>query len=90
MKRFMIQSKKGFMLLHQNDQYGQCLSGYGRQIQGKILFSISINFAHPVAFDYEGKGNLEKQKGAKGSQLEASKKAMNIQCKVYMHADMQK
>ncbi|KAI9200788.1 hypothetical protein LWI28_013225 [Acer negundo] len=28
--------------------------------------------------------NLEKQKGAKGSQLEANKKAMNIQCKVCM------
>ncbi|KAK3198962.1 hypothetical protein Dsin_022377, partial [Dipteronia sinensis] len=26
--------------------------------------------------------NLEKQKGGNGSQLEANKKAMNIQCKV--------
>ncbi|KAJ8638338.1 hypothetical protein MRB53_012605 [Persea americana] len=28
--------------------------------------------------------NLEKQKGAKGSQLESNKKAMTIQCKVCM------
>ncbi|XP_021827299.1 uncharacterized protein At2g23090-like [Prunus avium] len=28
--------------------------------------------------------NMEKQKAAKGSQLEANKKAMNIQCKVCM------
>ncbi|KAK3220430.1 hypothetical protein Dsin_014400 [Dipteronia sinensis] len=32
--------------------------------------------------------NLEKQMGAKGSQLEADKKTMNIQSKVYMHADV--
>ncbi|BAF20665.1 uncharacterized protein At2g23090 [Oryza sativa Japonica Group] len=28
--------------------------------------------------------NMEKNKGAKGSQLEANKKAMNIQCKICM------
>ncbi|KAI9180995.1 hypothetical protein LWI28_010053 [Acer negundo] len=28
--------------------------------------------------------NLEKHKGAKGSQLEANKKAMNIQCKFHL------
>ncbi|KAG6600294.1 hypothetical protein SDJN03_05527, partial [Cucurbita argyrosperma subsp. sororia] len=32
--------------------------------------------------------NLEKQKGAKGSQLDSNKKAMTIQCKVCMQTFM--